>query len=220
MWPPMDSNGDGCLDTSNYDSIFSTAWWCVVTMTTVGYGDSYPNSTEGKFLACLTMLCGILILALPITVIGSNFNIEYEKSEAEQRMRRQLELSAEGDQEQDAGAPGALEHAASNTTSTKANASITSQKALLGAVEKLLSEQRDIILDRAEGMIAQHIREISKEVIRQAQATSAGKTPAPPASSSSVGVEAAAAGDSAARSEGRQDLAVAASRQPLPDVPS
>ena len=61
---------------------------------------------------------------------------------------------------------------------------------------------------------------ISKEVIRQAQATSAGKTPAPPASSSSVGVEAAAAGDSAARSEGRQDLAVAASRQPLPDVPS
>ena len=220
VWPPMDSNGDGCLDTSNYDSIFSTAWWCVVTMTTVGYGDSYPNSTEGKFLACLTMLCGILILALPITVIGSNFNIEYEKSEAEQRMRRQLELSAEGDQEQDAGAPGALEHAASNTTSTKANASITSQKALLGAVEKLLSEQRDIILDRAEGMIAQHIREISKEVIRQAQATSAGKTPAPPVSSSSVGLEAAAAGDSAARSEGRQDLAVAASRQPLPDVPS
>ena len=134
-------------------------------------------------------------------------------------MRRQLELSAEADQEQDAAAPGAVERAASNTTSTKPNAAITSQKALLGAVEKLLSEQREIILDRAEGMIAQHIREISKEVIRQAQATSAGKTPAPPASSS-VGVEAAAAGDSAARSEGRQDLAVAASRQPLPDVPS
>merc|ERR1719163_2614812 len=138
-------------------------------------------------------------------------------------MRRQLELSAEGDQEPDAGAPGALEHAASNTTSTKANNSITSQKALLGAVEKLLSEQRDIILDRAEGMIAQHIREISKEVIRQAQATPAGKTPAPPASSSSVGGEAAAAGDYAALaagSEERQDLAVAASRQPVPDVPS
>jgi len=30
---------------------------------------------------------------LPITVIGSNFNIEYEKAEAEARMRRQMELA-------------------------------------------------------------------------------------------------------------------------------
>ena len=62
VWPPIDSDANGCLDRSAYDSIFSTAWWCVVTMTTVGYGDSYPVTTEGKILACVTMLSGILIL--------------------------------------------------------------------------------------------------------------------------------------------------------------
>lgn len=62
VWPPLDNDANGCLDRSAYDSIFSTAWWCVVTMTTVGYGDSYPVTPEGKILACVTMLSGILIL--------------------------------------------------------------------------------------------------------------------------------------------------------------
>jgi hypothetical protein len=42
-------------------------------MTTVGYGDDYPVTPLGKFIASLTMMSGSLILALPISVIGSNF---------------------------------------------------------------------------------------------------------------------------------------------------
>lgn len=34
-------------------------WWSVTTMTTVGYGDRYPVTTEGRVVAACLMVCGI-----------------------------------------------------------------------------------------------------------------------------------------------------------------
>jgi voltage-gated potassium channel len=34
-------------------------WWAVVTITTVGYGDKYPLSTEGRLMAALLMTAGV-----------------------------------------------------------------------------------------------------------------------------------------------------------------
>jgi voltage-gated potassium channel len=34
-------------------------WWAVVTITTVGYGDKYPQSTEGRLVAALLMTAGV-----------------------------------------------------------------------------------------------------------------------------------------------------------------
>ena len=63
-----------CSDVNVFTSIPSTCWWCLVTMTTVGYGDFYPVTTAGRLVAVFTMISGIIILALPITVIGTNFS--------------------------------------------------------------------------------------------------------------------------------------------------
>jgi hypothetical protein len=54
-------------------------WYAIVTMTTVGYGDYFPTTPAGKAVGCITMLCGIMVLALPITVVGSAFTEEYQK---------------------------------------------------------------------------------------------------------------------------------------------
>jgi len=67
--------------TEPYTSIPATFYWSIVTMTTVGYGDIYPITDLGRFFASLTMIMGILIIALPITIISSNFSQTWNEFE-------------------------------------------------------------------------------------------------------------------------------------------
>lgn len=74
----LDDNGN----RSRFDSIPATMWWCVVTVMTVGYGDLYPITIGGKVVASGAMVCAILIMALPISVIGANFNRAWDERKA------------------------------------------------------------------------------------------------------------------------------------------
>lgn len=58
---------------SNFASIPSSFWWSVVTFTSVGYGDTYPVTTLGKFIGAFTAIMGIGLHALLIGVIGAAF---------------------------------------------------------------------------------------------------------------------------------------------------
>uniref|UniRef100_A0AC34FQW0 BTB domain-containing protein n=1 Tax=Panagrolaimus sp. ES5 TaxID=591445 RepID=A0AC34FQW0_9BILA len=54
-----------------FTSIPSAFWFVLVTMTTVG--DSVPVTTAGKLIASGAIVSGVLVLALPITIIVDNF---------------------------------------------------------------------------------------------------------------------------------------------------
>jgi voltage-gated potassium channel len=56
-----------------FGSIPAAMWWAVTTITTVGYGDVVPNTPIGRIIAGLTMISGILMIALPVAIIGSSF---------------------------------------------------------------------------------------------------------------------------------------------------
>ncbi|KAK3270769.1 hypothetical protein CYMTET_20846 [Cymbomonas tetramitiformis] len=70
---------DKIYEVSPFSSIPGTFWWCLVTMTTVGYGDVYPTQWVGKLVGMIVFMMGILVIALPITLIGSNFSNVYQK---------------------------------------------------------------------------------------------------------------------------------------------
>ena len=56
---------------TKFKTIPESIWWAIITMTTVGYGDMTPSSTEGKIFGAFCSTCSIFILALPVSVIGN-----------------------------------------------------------------------------------------------------------------------------------------------------
>ncbi|XP_062584627.1 potassium voltage-gated channel subfamily C member 3-like, partial [Saccostrea cucullata] len=61
-----------------FPNIFFGIWWVIVTMTTVGYGDFFPKTTAGYFVGVLTSIFGLILLAMPIATIASNFSKIYD----------------------------------------------------------------------------------------------------------------------------------------------
>jgi len=62
-----------CDDPNPFISIPHSFWWCIVTLTSVGYGEQVPYTWSGKIVASAAMVLGIMIMALPVSVIGTNF---------------------------------------------------------------------------------------------------------------------------------------------------
>merc|ERR1711972_1076493 len=71
-------------EPSPFISIPAGFWWCVVTMTTVGYGDMYPIETWGMIVGTIAMFIGLFVIALPVIVIGTHFEDTYEEHRARQ----------------------------------------------------------------------------------------------------------------------------------------
>ena len=53
-----------------FSSIPKAMWWCIVTITTVGYGDMFPITVLGRIFAGMAMLCGLALFGLLMNVIG------------------------------------------------------------------------------------------------------------------------------------------------------
>jgi len=78
---------------SPFSSIPAAMWWCVVTMTTVGYGDMYPINTWGRCIGILTMFSGLLVIALPVIIIGKDFE-NANTAQLRKNNRKQSSLNA------------------------------------------------------------------------------------------------------------------------------
>jgi voltage-gated potassium channel len=69
--------------------IFQGIWWAFETVTTVGYGDIYPQTFWGRILAAVVMLVGIGFIAILTANIASYFVEKDEQKETEQRREKE-----------------------------------------------------------------------------------------------------------------------------------
>lgn len=79
-----------------FRSIPDSFWWALVTATTVGYGDNVPKSVGGKITAGFAMIWSLCVLALPVGVVGSNFDQvwkDYDLAVQHERELRKTEAS-------------------------------------------------------------------------------------------------------------------------------
>ena len=75
--------------------VFDAMYWVMATMSTVGYGDLFPYSAVGQFVGISTVLMGLVILSLPITLIATHFSEEYlEQQRIADKERRLKEHNA------------------------------------------------------------------------------------------------------------------------------
>lgn len=60
-----------------FSNIPRSFWWCIVTITTTGYGDMVPITTYGYIIAGFCTLCGVLLIAFTVPIIVNNFILYY-----------------------------------------------------------------------------------------------------------------------------------------------
>ena len=68
---------------ANITGFGDALWWAATTITTVGYGDHYPVTTEGRAIAVGLMVLGIALVGLLTASIAAWFVREVRQSEDE-----------------------------------------------------------------------------------------------------------------------------------------
>jgi voltage-gated potassium channel len=68
---------------ANIKTAEDAIWWSVTTITTVGYGDKFPMSTEGRLIAMVLMMSGVGLFGMLSGLVASFFLGKQEQASPE-----------------------------------------------------------------------------------------------------------------------------------------
>ncbi|KAL3857800.1 hypothetical protein ACJMK2_012435 [Sinanodonta woodiana] len=72
-------------ETDSFPTIYTGMWWSLITMTTVGYGDTHPTTPQGYVIGGCCAIAGIMVISMPIALIASTFGNFYQHQLALER---------------------------------------------------------------------------------------------------------------------------------------
>ncbi len=70
---------EGPVQPDKFGSIPRAMWWGIATLTTIGYGDIYPQSALGKFCCSITCLAAIGLIAMPTGIMAAAFSDAFQR---------------------------------------------------------------------------------------------------------------------------------------------
>lgn len=66
-------------EASGFSSIPISVYWCIVTLTTVGFGDIAPVTPLGQLIAAIIMILGYGIIAVPTGIVSAEYTAQGKK---------------------------------------------------------------------------------------------------------------------------------------------
>ena len=77
---------------SEIKTLEDALWWCVATVTTVGYGDIVPVTSLGRYVAIAYMGIGIALITILLSTITTNFYKKRVESLERKKDKKNLEF--------------------------------------------------------------------------------------------------------------------------------
>jgi voltage-gated potassium channel len=79
----------------DFGSYWDGVWWATTTMTTVGYGDLYPTTVQGRLIGMVVMFVGIAAASVLTATIASRFVRDEREGETSEVLEILQRLEAE-----------------------------------------------------------------------------------------------------------------------------
>ena len=61
------------VEPQTFKTFFDALYWSIISLETVGYGDIYATSTIGRVFTIISVLFGVIIVALPASIITAGY---------------------------------------------------------------------------------------------------------------------------------------------------
>uniref|UniRef100_A0A8D0CEP5 Potassium voltage-gated channel subfamily Q member 2 n=1 Tax=Scleropages formosus TaxID=113540 RepID=A0A8D0CEP5_SCLFO len=81
-------------DNKEFETYADALWWGLITLTTIGYGDKYPVTWNGRLLAATFTLIGVSFFALPAGILGSGFALKVQEQHRQKHFEKRRNPAA------------------------------------------------------------------------------------------------------------------------------